>query len=322
MLNKIRKLLVSCVVASGLFSATVANAQVLTKVTVEMGGDATHRKAAESSLTTFLHALAAKKDVPDKVFTSEGKAIVKGLIAKAPMVCPEPALTLSLIEIGGDAYEVRNIPVQIRAEAGVSNEELVLQLGKDGKILNGRFAMEQENMLKIFNEAEDLVDVERRQIILQFLELYRTAYNRKDVDYIEKTFSEEAIIIVGQVLQPKKTDNINLDNSSLSKDNIRFIRYTKEEYIKRLRTATFKNNAYIQVSFMDMKIVRHPKLKQIYGVNLKQRWNSSTYSDEGFLFLMIDFENEKAPLIHVRSWQPQPFADGSTVNLFDFPIID
>ena len=61
---------------------------------------------------------------------------------------------------------------------------------------------------------------------------------------------------------------------------------------------------------------------KIYGVQLKQGWNSSTYSDEGYLFLMIDFTNPKEPIIHVRAWQPEKFEDGSTITIFDFEIVE
>ena len=37
---------------------------------------------------------------------------------------------------------------------------------------------------------------------------------------------------------------------------------------------------------------------------MMQSWNTKRYSDEGYLFLMIDFSNEDNPLIHVRTWQP------------------
>ncbi len=36
---------------------------------------------------------------------------------------------------------------------------------------------------------------------------------------------------------------------------------------------------------------------------------------------MIDFRNQKEPIIHVCSWQPQAFDDGSVVGLHDFDIV-
>ena len=68
--------------------------------------------------------------------------------------------------------------------------------------------------------------------------------------------------------------------------------------------------------------MRHHKIPEIYGVKLKQKWQSDSYSDTGYLFLMIDFINPDKPLIHVRTWQPEKFPDGSVISLGDFEIIE
>ena len=64
----------------------------------------------------------------------------------------------------------------------------------------------------------------------------------------------------------------------------------------------------------------------MYGVTLKQEWNSSRYSDVGFIFLMIDFQDENNPLIQVRTWQPeklngQVLAREEVFSLGDFDIV-
>ena len=60
---------------------------------------------------------------------------------------------------------------------------------------------------------------------------------------------------------------------------------------------------------------------RLYGVTLKQQWTSSTYTDTGYVFLLLEFVDPDRPLIHVRSWQPQRFDDGSVISLQDFEII-
>lgn len=63
-----------------------------------------------------------------------------------------------------------------------------------------------------------------------------------------------------------------------------------------------------------------------FGVRLRQEWKSSTYSDEGYLFLLWEFpEDGRDPIIHVRTWQPEyvngqrqkPDEDISTLAGFD-----
>lgn len=301
-----------------LFLPVFAQAQVLTTVKLS-GGAETLRTTATESITKLLHSFAKSEKLPESVLAGLAKKNLDELLASAKFSCIEPELSLNLAQLAGGDFEVRGIPVKIENSEAV--EELVLNVDKKGKIIAARFAMEEQNMMEILN-AEDLDDFERRQVILQFLELYRTAYNRKDADYIESTFSEGAIIIVGQVLKPKKSDQISLENSQIDRDNIKFIQYSKKQYMERLRNVVFKKAKYIAVSFSEIDIKQHTSHKEIYGVSLKQRWNTEGYKDEGYLFLMIDFKNPDEPLIHVRSWQPEKFKDGTTVDLFDFPVID
>ena len=78
--------------------------------------------------------------------------------------------------------------------------------------------------------------------------------------------------------------------------------------------------------FDEVEVIQHPKLTDIYGVTLKQEWHSDRYSDVGFVFLMIDFQDEMNPLIQVRTWQPEKL-DGKVLareevfNLGDFDIV-
>ena len=50
---------------------------------------------------------------------------------------------------------------------------------------------------------------------------------------------------------------------------------------------------------------RCEKYNEIYGVTLKQFWNTTNYSDVGYIFLMIEFKDDENLIIHVRTWQPE-----------------
>jgi hypothetical protein len=67
----------------------------------------------------------------------------------------------------------------------------------------------------------------------------------------------------------------------------------------------FQNNTRIHVVFDKIEVSHHPKYDDIYGVTLKQGWNTNNYSDVGWLFLMIDFRDGENMEIHVRTWQPE-----------------
>ena len=49
-------------------------------------------------------------------------------------------------------------------------------------------------------------------------------------------------------------------------------------------------------------------------MRLHQLYSSSTYSDDGYLFLLWDFRDEENPKIHVRTWQPK-YLDQSQLQI-------
>lgn len=60
-----------------------------------------------------------------------------------------------------------------------------------------------------------------------------------------------------------------------------------------------------------------------YGVRLHQKWKSTNYSDEGYVFLLWNFTSEDKPQIEVRTWQPdmvgnQKVAEDDIISLGDF----
>ena len=141
--------------------------------------------------------------------------------------------------------------------------------------------LEKHKYQYIIEQGKKEEDIGNRQKITEFIETYRTAYNKKDLIYIEKVFSDDALIIVGRVLQ--ETDKNEEDwfkFSKLGEQKIKFLLRTKIQYIEKLRDV-FKINSFIKIYFDNIEIIRHPMYKEIYGVTLKQRWNSSNYSDEG-----------------------------------------
>lgn len=54
-------------------------------------------------------------------------------------------------------------------------------------------------------------------------------------------------------------------------------------------------------------------------MEMRQSYASTAYSDEGYLFLLIDF-TERDPLIYVRAWQPNEWSDSALVRTANFRI--
>lgn len=170
---------------------------------------------------------------------------------------------------------------------------------------------------KVLSGKLSVKDGNRRRVILNYCEHLRTAYTTKDIDFLKQIFSEQALIIVGNVVKTSPSDEGKFMSSERVKYNIR----TKKEYIARLGKA-FADNKSIDVKFSDFRIMRHPTMDGIYGVVLRQKYKSDRYSDDGYLFLLWDFRNESMPCIHVRTWQPSATVsdDSEIINIGDFNL--
>ncbi|HBC28080.1 MAG TPA: hypothetical protein DC006_00005, partial [Prevotellaceae bacterium] len=142
-------------------------------------------------------------------------------------------------------------------------------------------------------------DSTSRHRILDYCEHFRTAYTRRDLPFLRQVFSDRALIIVGSVVSSAAQQD-----GAQGADMVRYSVRTKEEYLERLERV-FQANRKINVLFSDFSILRHPTMDGIYGVQLRQRYQSDRYSDDGYLFLLWDFRKPGRPLIHVRTWQPE-----------------
>ncbi|MCL1850451.1 MAG: hypothetical protein FWF70_03455 [Bacteroidetes bacterium] len=219
------------------------------------------------------------------------------------MICPVTNVERKCLTRPQGGYQIRDIPVtMLDAPEEEQAQDIVINFTDDGNI---------DDILVAVHALTDFLDPNfsvqeyaRREIIAGFVEEFRTAYNTKDIECLEKVFSNNALIITGKVIKERPNSDQVLKNN-LSTERIEYVTQTKEQYLKKLRII-FNAIKYINVVFNDIEIMKHPKYPEIYGVTLKQYWNTSSYSDEGFLFLLIDF-TEADPVIHIRAWQPSVF---------------
>ena len=209
-------------------------------------------------------------------------------------------------------YQVRGIPVDVvEADKDEVRQELTIDFRSDGKISSVSIAIEMNRYDMIMSQKTDELDYARRQMIVDFVENFRTAYNRKDLKMLNSVFSDKALIITGRVVKEKP--NSDITRMTLNNNRVVYIKQTKQEYIAKLQRI-FKYAKYINVKFEDIEVTQHPKYDDIYGVNLKQYWHTSNYKDEGYLFLMIDFRDPDNPLIQVRTWQPDKDEKGAVLT--------
>lgn len=273
-------------------------------------------------LTEFNQAFRESRDprMESQRMDSEANPRIKALWKTAAFYSPETEIMENLLAMPGGGFQIRNIQLSLKSKTGdIFQQEAVVNFSPGGLIEDLYLGIEQHRYKALMAKGISLQDFRRRQIILDFLENFRTAYNRKDLEMLEKTFSDNALIIVGKVMT--EVPNSPEMMLSLGDKKVELIKYSKRQYLTNL-SAVFRQNTFLDVRFDEIQIVQHPGFEDIYGVNLQQSWKSSTYSDEGYIFLMIDFENENKPLVHVRAWQPfKETQRKDVIELGDFDII-
>ncbi len=239
---------------------------------------------------------------------------VKLIWKSSAMSCPPMNLKCRCLHTS-TGYQVRGIPVDmVEADENERRQELTIDFTPQGIISNISISIDLHRYEELMAEQTSDIDYARRQIIVNFVENFRTAYNRRDLKLINSIFSDKALIITGKMVMEKV--NTDTDRMSRLQSKVVYIKHTKQEYLKRLQNI-FRSVKYLNVKFDDIEIVQHPKYDDIYGVTLKQYWHSSTYSDEGYLFLMVDFHDTDNPLIQVRTWQPYKNNKGEVVTKRD-----
>ncbi|MBQ7426747.1 MAG: LPP20 family lipoprotein [Prevotella sp.] len=200
-----------------------------------------------------------------------------------------------------DGMVCRSFPMSFafKGNKRVFKEDVVFYMDSSGKVNEVAFGLEEAAVNDIMNRGGSDWNNLDRQVIIHFLETYKTAYALKRLDYLKTVFSKYAVIITGSVV--KATKQAELAPSNLGK--VKYTRQTKDQYMKNLEKC-FHSNEYVNIHFADNIMRRSANDKKIYGIQIKQDYYSSSYGDTGYLFLMIDFKNPKAPLITVRTWQP------------------
>lgn len=249
--------------------------------------------------------LGKKLNPSGTIMTKEAKLVLQELWSTSPMICISNEIVEKCLTKPTGGYQVRNIPVMLLAAPDDNNMmDLVLNFTSDGIIDDIFIAIEAHQYKNIIESQVSVEDFSSRQQIIDVVENFRTAYNRKDIKFLENIFSDNALIITGKVIKQKPNSDETF--RSLGSEKVIYQKQTKGQYLTNLR-GVFSRNEYINVLFEEVDVVAHPKYKNIYGVTLKQKWNSSNYSDVGYVFLMIDFQDKKNPLIHVRTWQPEKY---------------
>lgn len=250
-------------------------------------------------------------------FTEDGKDMFKRLIQYGS------ARILNTNECAfyqfDDNVVARSIQMSFSFKKGVRTnfvEDVVFTFNKEGKIDCLAFGLDAKAKADIMNRGA--WPIEARQTIMEFLENYKTAYALERIDYLRSIFDDDAVIIVGHVAQRFEAVNPRKDGPVTYRNNtyVRRTQYSKEQYLKHLE-ACFRANEFVNIRFANND-VRKAKDGEEYGIQIKQDYYSTNYGDEGYLYIQVDLNDRKEPIIKVRTWQPEPDPEVGLFGLGNF----
>lgn len=303
---------------------------IMADVTVQIDGieNATVKAKMERTMSAFLtevnNAQSSKRDLNfgGMGLSTNVQSSVSMLWENSPFECTDEEIMEHCIQTGS-GYQVRNIPLMMRPTDSSFNEdeyqEAVFSFDRNGNMESFYLTLSMNLYMNVIKSNKSVTDLRRRQLILDYVEHFRTAYNQKDKEFLEAVFSDDALIITGKVIPQRVRDNIQLPA------RVEYTRQTKRQYMTKL-SQIFAANKHIKVTFDEIRVVMHPTKSEWYGVTLHQGWTSDRYHDDGWLFLLWDFSNEDHPTIHVRTWQPdkiegKKLPDEEIFSLDDFNIV-
>lgn len=268
----------------------------------------------ETILKTIVSAITAKRyDQVKSYFTPECSDSYNRLIKYGK------AKVVGTPKYSFYPYRDRIIARGLRMSFSFSNgnrtfvENVVFSFNKEGKINNIIFGLDETLItdilcLKDWNETS-------RMAIVDFLENYQTAFALEKVDYISSIFDNDADIRTVTVIErpQRSTDGNEYADNKILKEN----RYTKDEYIKKLKTS-FESKQYINLRFSDIMVAKPGNGGETYGIQIAQEYYSSNYGDKGYLFLLVDLNSPENPLIKIRTWQPEKDPNFGVYSVPDF----
>lgn len=182
-------------------------------------------------------------------------------------------------------------------------EDVTFTFNPSGKIESLAFSLGSAARNDIFSQGGTAWSDSTKMIICTFLENYKTAFALKRHDYINSIFDDDAYIIVGHIVKKLEKVKSGEGVGFVEKKDVSYARKSKSEYMAQLKRC-FASNEYINIRFADNDVLRAGYGGDTFGIQIKQEYQSSSYADQGYLFLMVDLNDIDKPIIRIRTWQP------------------
>ena len=276
-----------------------------------------NEKPYRESVEKVIAAIRSKNYASaEECFTEDGRDMYRRLISYGnARIMGDPAY--SFYAVGTDEVTCRSVVMSFSFRNNTRKfvESVTFTFNKEGKIDYLAFALDEKSTTDILQHSA--WSEYARKILAEFLENYKTAYALKRLDYIRSIFDDNAVIITGKVLTRPANAMGEAGGEYLNNKYVQYTRQGKEQYMRNLERC-FASNEYINIRFANNDIVKAGVGGEVYGIQIKQDYYSTNYGDTGYLFLMVDLNDPKQPIIKVRSWQPERDPNFGLIDLSHF----
>lgn len=200
-----------------------------------------------------------------------------------------------------------------------ATEYLILDFDANGNLYDVNFGTVEQLYEQFAEQGAYGNDWGNRQVIVKFVEKYRSAFLTRNMPMLDSMFADEAVIIVGREMKKgKKADDYQFAKLNESQPDVQYTEYTKKQYLANVKKM-FQGQRDLYLGYSTFKINKKNNMPGTYGISMKQHYAATTYADEGHLFLLVDFLQEQ-PQIYVRSWQPKEWSEDAIIKLANFKL--
>lgn len=207
-------------------------------------------------------------------------------------------------------YQVRNFPVYLFPEETPDESKassVSINFSSSGRIEDFNIAIDKNEYDSLLQGALSVQNKENIAMIIYWMDQLKTAYETKNLKYLESLFDKDALIITGV----RKAQRSGIETQFADKETFEYFEKNRSQYMASMKRV-FNNNKVIRVNFKDQdyafdvtSTIKFPDgntAPRYYMVWCTQEWNATRYSDVGRLFLLWDFKNPEKPVILVRAW--------------------
>jgi len=165
--------------------------------------------------------------------TDEASKRIQTLWATSHFYCTETSIYARVLK-SSNGYQVRNIPVFFAKGDKPEDQyrDIVLEFTAGGIISDMYIAIAQIDYATIMAAAKEVADMRHRQMVVDVVENFRTAYNRKDMPFLNDIYSDDALIITGKVLKSQKRGDVP---TALDQKKIAYSVQNKKQYLANLQ---------------------------------------------------------------------------------------